>query len=131
MSVQVYYNTHKRTLSVRQHGKIVDYASHLYLTDARFHVSERGRQRVLTTGHKNVHAFIRGTRQPWSPLPSLPACRLLRVRYDPWTLAHFTLERTGEPITHADHVWIVCTHITIWHGPLPARLVTLLAAHAR
>lgn len=46
--------------SIRQGGRVVGHAKAMMLQDAEFVVQEVGRQRVLRTGRKNVHAFIRG-----------------------------------------------------------------------
>lgn len=58
----VYRNLNKRGIwySVRQGGKVVAHAKTVLLHDVRFIVSEAGRQRVLRTGRRNVHAFVRG-----------------------------------------------------------------------
>jgi hypothetical protein len=50
----------KRLYSVRQGGRVVQRRNRVLLTDCRFVVHEKGRQRVLLTGHKNVHAFVVG-----------------------------------------------------------------------
>lgn len=63
--VRIYRNTSPRyrkehIYSVLQDGRVVAHVSSIMLYDVRFIVSEAGRQRVLRTGHKNVHAFISG-----------------------------------------------------------------------
>lgn len=60
MKVEIYWNARIKTFSVRKDRKVVGHASKLMIRDATFHVSEAGRQRVLNSGHKNVHAFVRG-----------------------------------------------------------------------
>lgn len=60
LKVKVYYNLHKHCLSVQHKGKVVAHVKHITLGDVHFRVSEAGRQRVLRTGQKNVHAFIIG-----------------------------------------------------------------------
>ena len=58
--VQVYYNLHKKCLSIRHKGKVIEHAQEVTLTDARFHVQQAGRERVLKQKRKNVHAYISG-----------------------------------------------------------------------
>lgn len=63
--VEVYWNARVRAFSVRENafgrGKmVVGHAFKLLIRDATFNVSEAGRRRVLDTGHKNVHAYVRG-----------------------------------------------------------------------
>lgn len=61
--VEVYRNLKKpngRWWSVRQNGLIVGHTESIDLHKCIFHVNEAGRQRVLRTGHKNVHAYVSG-----------------------------------------------------------------------
>lgn len=61
--VEVYRNLNRRDgvwYSVRQNGKVVGHTQLLRLRDCYFVVNEAGRQRVLRTGRKNVHAFVLG-----------------------------------------------------------------------
>jgi len=62
MRVDVYYNLHKKTFSVKRTstGKVVAHRDYVWIKDAQFVVSEAGRQRVLREKKKNVHAFVRG-----------------------------------------------------------------------
>lgn len=60
--VEVYYNSRRRVLSVRDvGGKVIGYVRSIKLRDVTFHVNQRGRQRVVDTGAKNLHAWVRGT----------------------------------------------------------------------
>jgi hypothetical protein len=60
--VEVYFNLHKHVFSIRdkETGLVVAHADTVTLYDARFRVSEAGRQRVLHEKRKNVHALIEG-----------------------------------------------------------------------
>lgn len=60
--VEVYRNVNKPGVcySVRQDGKVVGHARMIGLRKCHFHVNEAGRQRVLKTGKKNVHAYVTG-----------------------------------------------------------------------
>lgn len=62
----VYRNLNRGGWSVRSctgqtKGRVVAHADLVCLDDATFEVSEKGRQRVLAQGRKNVHAGISGT----------------------------------------------------------------------
>ena len=61
--VKVYRNLNRKGVwfSVCQDGRVVGHAQGLMLGDAKFHVNEAGRQRVIATGRKNVHAWVWGT----------------------------------------------------------------------
>ena len=62
MKVDVYFNLHKKKLSVRSCStkRVVAHVDEIILDDAVFRVNERGRQRVLSQKRKNVHAYVRG-----------------------------------------------------------------------
>lgn len=68
MKCFVYRNLHKpnhtysiKALEGEHKGRVIGYASSITIEEAPFVVREAGRQRVLETGHKNVHAGIIGT----------------------------------------------------------------------
>lgn len=66
MLVDVYYNLRTQLWSVRDATtthKVIGHASSLVLDGVTFRVNESGRQRVLATKQKNVHAYVRGTLQ--------------------------------------------------------------------
>lgn len=86
--VEVYRNLNRGEgvwYSIRQGGRIVAHAQGVMLQDATFHVSEAGRQRVLATGRKNVHAWVRGVLIPSGMGTSLDRGALhCRVNYNPF-----------------------------------------------
>jgi hypothetical protein len=66
MRVEIYRNLHKRCWSVRacegpDKGRVIEHADQVAVTNPRFVVQPAGRRKVLETGSKNVHAFVRGT----------------------------------------------------------------------
>lgn len=86
-SVQVY----SRVPGTRRHvWRVAGHANVLHLTGARFKVSEKGRQRVLATGVKNVHAYILATFQgaalPAGGLWDIPT---VSITYNPVVAGHF------------------------------------------
>jgi hypothetical protein len=58
--VQIYRNLHKKCLSVRQNGIVKCHTQSIILKFCQFRVSEKGRQKVLATKRKNVHAWVLG-----------------------------------------------------------------------
>ena len=105
--VDVYFNLHKRVFSVRARsgplrGKVIAHTDRLTLHTASFHVSEAGHARVLATGHKNVHAVVRGT---LTEHEASPTSTWSSVRYDPFRYAHFyDTTSPDRAITVADFV---------------------------
>lgn len=58
--VKVYRNLTKRCYSIQQAGRVVGHCAGFRLNLVGFQVSEAARQRVISTGRKNVHAYIVG-----------------------------------------------------------------------
>lgn len=110
MRVRVYRNLRRGDYSVQDAAtrRVIDHRTELSLTDARFVVSEAGRQRVLATRRKNVHAFIVGELdERTNSAPSylygdkLPG---RRVRYNPTRDLTFVEDFSGTPIYAAARV---------------------------
>ncbi len=70
------------------------------MTGAEFKVSEAGRQRVLTTKTKNVHAGVAGTYKSYTH-EKRP---IKRVRYNPYMNSTF-VDMKGRPVKSASLVW--------------------------
>jgi hypothetical protein len=61
---------------------VVGHTDNLVIRHPKLYVSQRGRQRVLKDGHKNVHAYAQGMLEDLS-LSSLP--RLKEIYYCPYS----------------------------------------------
>lgn len=59
-AVRVYRNLTRQCLSLQAGGRVIGHAYAMLIEDARPVISEAGRQRVIATGRKNVHAYIEG-----------------------------------------------------------------------
>lgn len=61
--VFIYWNLHKQVWSIKdwKTKKVIGHSDRVLLTDCKFKVSEAGRQRVIATKLKNVHAGVIGT----------------------------------------------------------------------
>jgi hypothetical protein len=70
--VEVYYNLHKDTFSIRLKGKVVAHADYVQLSDVKFGVGQGGRYNVRKSGQKNVHAFVRGILTDFVPYRGVP-----------------------------------------------------------
>lgn len=59
---KVYKNLHNGKLSIldKLSGLVVGHANAVMMERVKFQVSEKGRQRVINSGSKNVHAFVLG-----------------------------------------------------------------------
>lgn len=83
-------------------GKVVGHADEVLLRDVTFHVSEKGRQRVLAEGRKNVHAFAIGRLGLDGEIIPFPDTG---VHYNPYRDASF-VDDTGEPIASAKKAFL-------------------------
>lgn len=59
-TVSVYYNLHRKCLSMRVKGVVVDHPHTVVLKNVKFRVQPAGRAKVLKEKRKNVHAFVCG-----------------------------------------------------------------------
>jgi hypothetical protein len=121
----IYWNFHKKVFSVKFKGRVIAHATHILAEDAEFRVSEAGRQRVLTEGCKNVHAYIvcdlaklhcasahtnlSCTRLYWSSYSDTLVNRVrdygYRVRYNPYESGSFIVENGYGRIKSAQLVY--------------------------
>ena len=115
MKIQVYFNLHKRKLSVRHKGKVIEHASQVLLKNATFHVQPAGREKVLREKRKNVHAYVSGKLKEsfWhTQAPSYVWTAEQRVSYNPYKNKSFVDKLTNETITSAKVVHIADKVIT-------------------
>lgn len=104
--VDIYWNLHKSCFSIRDRdsGKVTAHAAWFRLENARFIVQPAGRQRVLETRRKAVHAFIRGELSeygtgPWLPVPK--AIGFESLAYNPFKGDSFYRVTDGHPLESA------------------------------
>jgi hypothetical protein len=112
MKVDIYFNLHKKCLSIRHKGKVIAHAAGAHLECVQFKVSEAGRQRVLREKRKNVHAVVRGLLvSHWQgsgpSIGMVPSPDSLQaVTYNPYKWGSFVLRKDEEPIHRAAEVLI-------------------------
>lgn len=107
---EVYYNLHKKCFSVKQAGVVVLHSDAVFLSDATFHVSEAGRQRVLQEQRKNVHATVRGLFVGCDYSEGVINSYIKDMNeayYNPYRVNTFVDKVTGEPIQEAELVLLV------------------------
>jgi hypothetical protein len=116
MKLDVYFNLHKKKLSLRSrerhnYGRVIDYADSIILKNCTFPVSEAGRQRVLKEKRKNVHAYVRGE----TPEEGGSLINPRSVKYNPYKYDSFVFSDTEEPVHSADYVVIIGKEITAYN----------------
>ena len=81
--VYVYKNLHRNCYSVRQDGLVKMHTDSICLYDAQFRVGKKGRERVVKTGVKNVHAGVSGYIDRDWDLQRFPPTNFRSVIYNP------------------------------------------------
>lgn len=99
--VEVYRNLHTDGYSVRQDGYVVGHTDRIILRDVEFVVQRAGRERVLRTGVRNVHAWVRGYVMEPRATPIH-----VRVSYNPFVASYFWTD-DGAPVERASRVTLV------------------------
>lgn len=104
--VSVFWNSRANLYSVlNSKGRTIAYASELVLRDVSFIVHPAGRARVVATGRKNAHAFIRGRVAPWRHLPFyVCAGNGIIARYNPLDCA--TFQADGIALSGSSCAWL-------------------------
>jgi len=108
--VDVYYNLHKKTFSIRCKGRVIAHRDRVTIKNPEYIVGEKGRQRVLNERSKNVHAFVRGTLMDNASLEhwidSFDMMNIaFKVKYNPYVHDTFVTVFDGEPIHESE--WAV------------------------
>lgn len=111
MRVAVYWNLHKKCFSVQSregenYGRVVLHADCVLLRNVLPKVRETGRQRVLSEGRKNVHAFLIGDLVDDIPYSSK---ELEFIKYNPYRMSTFCTE-DGKEFLHSD--WVQCLAVS-------------------
>ena len=84
MKVDVYWNLHRKCFSIRHKGVVVAHATEVLIRDGEYVVQPSGRTRARETGHKVVHAFVRGQLEAWRGETTY-AARHMTWLYPIWT----------------------------------------------
>jgi hypothetical protein len=82
-----------------------------HVTDAviklpQFYVSEPGRQRVITSNQKNVHAYSSGILLDPSSV-SISHSELREIYYCPYSQSYFTWKDSNERLSSADFLVVI------------------------
>jgi hypothetical protein len=115
-----YRNLHRGGYSMVQDGVVVAHADDVTLVGVKFVVREAGRQRVLSEGVKNVHAFVVGKVPEMVLIDASANITWLKARYNPKRAAHFEVEMDGQwlPMEGASCVILGPTGMTVYNPTL-------------
>ena len=116
MRVEVYFNLHKKTFSVRncKTGLVIAHTDNIWVEDPVFVVRKAGREKVLRERKKNVHAFVRGT---WmQDLLVADAQKIFdhwgaseEVTYNPYKYDSFVTKHDGKAIDFGRLASLTCS----------------------
>ena len=118
MRVRVFRNLTRRCLSMQARTptgwRTIAHADSVALRDVAFRVSEAGRQRVLATGRKTVHAWAEGELTEWTGnvreesmatlparAPGSPGPLSTPVTYNPRRFRTFVVRHSDAPVIQA------------------------------
>lgn len=94
-------------------GLVIRHPRAVLLWSATFVVRPAGRRKVLETGRKNVHAFVRGV-DHLNPQSTVEGClrrveqgHCIEVTYNPRKYETFVNKATGEAVHSAGCVWLI------------------------
>lgn len=105
-SLDIYWNLRLGLWSVRDRRQelVVLHQQSLIANEVSFVVQPAGHAKVIATGHKNVHAFVRANSIILKEIDSFIELReFMRVRYNPYKWACF-VDEDFNPIYKADQV---------------------------
>lgn len=98
MRVRVHYHLRKKVWSIidPKTRLVIRHADTVTLADARFRVSEAGRQRCLRDKTRNVHAWVEG--ELLATGNRLTATAEKTARYNPFIAGHFFSDNRTENV---------------------------------
>lgn len=107
--VSVYRNLTRRCLSIKYKQHVAGHAISVVLENVIFKVSEAGRQRVLRTRQKNVHAFVQGALLQCSQKDfsvEFIDGKPIQISYNPYKASYF-YERSSEAPVHKARICVI------------------------
>ena len=120
MRVQVYYNLHKKRLSVRNRGKVIKHTDFIALENVKFHVQPAGQAKVRKNKRKNVHAYVSGDLAKKQAVNSMISDL---VKYNPYKNDFFVDEKGNEMRDIYPVAFIIKKEIFVKKAWLPMQFV--------
>lgn len=102
--VFVYYNLHKHKWSIRceKTKLVIGYTDTIVLSNCKYKVSKKGRERVLKEQRKNVHAGIQGTILGFYNITDLDTFQ--SVTYNPYKYESFVYGDDKVPVYESESI---------------------------
>ena len=99
----IYRNLHTGGFSVKRRGKVIDRPHQFMAINALFVVNENGRQRVIGSGHKNVHAYL--VCDDYVNLCQTATYLLSEITYNPYLHETFIKKGAETPVYNSRYVY--------------------------
>lgn len=101
--VEVYRNLHTGGFSIRcaKTKLVLAHSENVILKNVKFVVSQAGREKVIQTKHKFVHAFLRGEYVGFNWIIK-PLEKKVPIYYNPYKTETFIKATSTEPIYETD-----------------------------
>jgi hypothetical protein len=99
----LYRNLHKNMFSIKYKQKVIDRNNLQIMSDVKFNVSQKGRERVLREKRKNVHATVSGFLVNKNEF-NINLYNLIELYYNPYTTDYFIIKETKEYIYNAEYI---------------------------
>lgn len=114
--VRCYRNLHKDCYSIvsTKTGRVDRHQRHVVIANASFRVRPAGRERVLKTKRKNVHAFVCGLMLQTNF--RFPDFAPREAYYNPYKTKTFVDKETKKPIERAQLVVLLPKKILYWEN---------------
>jgi hypothetical protein len=113
--VHVYRNLNKNdSFSIRskETGLVIGYCQNVQLADVSFHVSAKGREKVLMKRVRSVHAYLIG-RLVSVDMDIVDNSNRICVYYNPYNTETFIVEGTKQQVSYASHATVVNDRVYI------------------
>jgi len=111
MKVFVYFNLHRKLWSVKalegsNKGRVIAHSQYVVLTDVKAKVSEAGRQRVINSKQKNVHAGIVGELFTTDIPMFFSTDTIENITYNPYKYNTFVYKNSEEPFEGSEYAYL-------------------------
>ena len=108
-NVRIYRNIKTNVWSIwcMDECRVIAHVDSIRLKDAVFHVSEKGRQRVIREKRKNVHAWVHGV---VTNNPPTAVREEFRLSYNPYKSAYFMRKMADNIFQRVTHCRLVVLH---------------------
>jgi hypothetical protein len=113
--VKVYFNLHKNLFSIKYRNKVIGYSEYVELDNVKFTVQNSGRNKVIETNQKNVHAYVCGYLIcSLNSIPNIDLTKYNKVTYNPYVSDSFYYIENKMPIKNTNNCILINSNVKIY-----------------